>query len=209
MSIFSLFRRQRKIPVLLEQSARNVLEIARQLKDLVAIWEDVPQRVGLINDLEKEGDAITHLIGRELYRNYMTQFDLEDIVSLANSLDDVADFIYTAADDMLLYKVDRPAKGTTELAEIITQTAAEVDAAVSEIHGRINQKQILERCREIHRLENAADGIYRLALSELFANTINMTHSIKWLEIFNHMESAIDKCEDIANILEGISIKYC
>jgi len=185
-----------------------MLKMAQHLKDAGNIWENVPERVGIITDLENQGDAITHLIIRELHRNYMTPFDREDIVSLANSLDDVADSIYSAADAMLLYKVDRPGNRANQLVEIIVQIAAEVEAAVSELRSRINQKQIFERCKEINRLENTADSIYQLALAELFAGSINITYVIKWREIFKYMESAIDRCEDIADILEGIALKY-
>ncbi len=185
-----------------------MLKMAQQFKDAGHIWENVPERVGIITDLENEGDAITHLIIRELHRNYMTPFDREDIVLLANSLDDVADSIYSAADAMLLYKVDRPGNRANQLADIIVQIVAEVETAVSELRNRINQNQILERCKEINRLENMADDIYRLALTELFADSTNIIYVIKWREIFEHMESASDRCEDVANILEGVALKY-
>lgn len=182
--------------------------MAQQLRDVGKIWENVPERVGIITDLENEGDAIIHLIIRELHHNYITPFDREDITLLAYSLDNVADSIYSAADAMLLYKVGRPGNRANQLAEIIVQAVAEVGTAVLELRHRINQRQILERCIEINRLENRADGVYKLALAELFADLTDMIYTIKWRDIYEYMESAADRCEDVANILEGMAIKY-
>ena len=161
------------------------------------------QRVGVITDLEHQGDAITHQIFEQLHRSVITPFDREDIALLAHSLDDVVDFIHGAADAMLLYKVDRPTHRARELAEIAVQAVTEVERAVSEIHNRIGRNQLLKRCIEINRLENIGDSVYRSAMAELFDDSANIPDLIKWREIYNHMESVIDRCEDIANILEG------
>ena len=185
-----------------------MLNMAQYLKDTSNIWENVPERVEIITGLENEGDAITHLIFRELCRTYVTPFDREDILSLANTLDNVADSICAAANDMLFYKVDRPGNRINELAEVIVQIAAEVETSVSEMRNRINQKQMLERCKEINRLENVADGIYKLALAELFTDLSNMIDIIKWRDILQHLEDAVNGCEDAANVLEGMAIKY-
>jgi len=84
----------------------------------------------------------------------------------------------------------------------------EVEQAVSEMHDRIGRKQLLKRCVEINRLENVGDNVYRSAMAELFDDSVDIAGLIKWREIYNHMESVIDRCEDIANILEGVAIKY-
>ena len=138
----------------------------------------------------------------------ITPFDREDITLLAHSLDDVADFVHSAADAMLLYKVDCPTRRVKELAEIAVQAVAEVEKAVSEMHDRAGRNRLLKRCIEINRLENMGDTVYRSAMAELFDDAADMAGLIKWREIYSHMESVIDRCEDIANILEGVSIKY-
>ena len=205
---FSLIPRERKFFVLFEQSAQNAVKITQQLKDMIYIWENVKERVGIITDLEHQGDAITHQIFEQLHRSVITPFDREDIALLAHSLDDVTDFIHAAADAMLLYKVERPTHRAKELAEIAVQAVAEVEKAVSEMHDRAGRNRLLKRCIEINRLENIGDSVYRSAMAELFDDSADMAGVIKWREIYNHMESVIDKCEDIANILEGVSIKY-
>jgi predicted phosphate transport protein (TIGR00153 family) len=205
---FSLIPRERKFFALFEQSAQNAVKITQQLKDMIYIWENLKERVGIITDLEHQGDAITHQIFEQLHRSVITPFDREDIALLAHSLDDVTDFIHAAADAMLLYKVERPTHRAKELAEIAVQAVAEVEKAVSEMHDRAGRNRLLKRCIEINRLENIGDSVYRSAMAELFDDSADMAGVIKWREIYNHMESVIDRCEDIANTLEGVSIKY-
>jgi len=204
----SLIPKERKFFFLFEQGTQNAVKIAQQLKDMVHIWEHVKERVGVITDLEHQGDAITHQIFEQLHRSFITPFDREDIALLAHSLDDVTDFIHAAADAMLLYKVERPTHRAKELVDIVVQAVAEVEKAVSEIHDRIGRKQVLKRCVEINRLENMGDSVFRSAMAELFNNSADFAGLIKWREIYEHMESVIDRCEDIANILEGVAIKY-
>ena len=205
---FSLIPRERKFFALFEQSAQNAVKIAQQLKDMVYIWENVKQRVGIMNDLEHEGDAITHQIFEQLHRSVITPFDREDIAFLAHSLDDVSDFVHEAADAMLLYKVAKPTNRAKELVDIVVQAVAEVEKAVSEIDNRDGRKHLMERCVEINRLENIGDSVFRSAMAELFDDSTDVAGLIKWREIYTHMESVIDRCEDIANILEGVAIKY-
>ena len=138
----------------------------------------------------------------------ITPFDREDIALLAHSLDDVADFIHAAADAMLLYKVECPTNRARELADLVVQAVVEVEKAISEMHDRVGRKQLLKRCVEINRLENIGDSVFRSAMAELFDDSTDFAGLIKWREIYNHMESVIDRCEDIANILEGVAIKY-
>jgi len=200
--------REKKFFALFEQGAQNAVKIAQQLKDLVYIWENVKERVWVITDLEHQGDAITHQIFEQLHRSVITPFDREDIGLLAHSLDDVADFIHAAADAMLLYKIERPTQRAREMVDIVVQAVVEVEGAVSEIHDRIGRKQLLNRCVEINRLENMGDSLFRSAMAELFDDSVDLAGLIKWREIYTHLESVIDRCEDIANILEGVAIKY-
>jgi uncharacterized protein len=205
---FSLFPREEKFFVLFEQSAQNAVKIANQLNDLVNIWENVKERVEMIANLEHDGDAITHQIIAQLHRTFVTPLDREDIALLAQTLDDITDLIHTSADAMLLYQVDRPTGKVRELADIVVQAAVEVEKGVAEIHERIDRDKLLKRSMEINRLENVGDSVYRSALAELFVNSPDFAYLMKWREIYEYVESAIDKCEDIANILEGIALKY-
>jgi len=200
--------REKKFFALFEQSAQNTVKIAQQLRDLVYVWENVRERVGIITELEHQGDAITHQVMAQLHRTFITPFDREDIALLTHSLDNVTDSIHAAADAMLLYKVERPTNRAKELADIVVQTAAEVEEAVSEIHGHIKREHLLRHCIEVNRLENMGDDVYRSALAELFVESTDVVALIKWREIYDHMESALDSCEDVANVLEGVALKY-
>ncbi|MDM8000788.1 MAG: DUF47 domain-containing protein [Dehalococcoidia bacterium] len=207
---FSLMPTEKKFAVLFEQSAHNAVRIAQQLRDMVFTWENIEERLAIITDLEHEGDAITHQIVAQLHRSFITPFDREDIAVLAHSLDEVTDFIHSSADMMVLYRAGRPTARARDLAEIIVQTATEVQKAVSEIrsHSRINREELLKRCMEINRLENDGDSVYRAAVAELFSDSTDTSYLIKWREIYEHMENAIDRCEDVANVLEGVALKY-
>jgi len=205
---FSFMPKEKKFAVLFEQSAHNAVKIAHQLKDMVCTWENIEERLGIITDLEHEGDAATHQIMAELHRSFITPFDREDIALLAHSLDEVTDFIHSSADMMILYKVGQPTERARQLADIIVQTTTEVEKAVSEIHPHLKREELLKRCMEINRLENEGDSVYRAALADLFSDSTDTASLIKWREIYEHMETAIDRCEDIANLLEGVALKY-
>ncbi len=204
----SLVPREKKFFALFEQGSQNALKVAQQLKEMVYVWENVKQRVWVINDLEHQGDAITHQIFEQLHRSVITPFDREDIALLAHSIDDVVDFIHAAADAMLLYKIERPTNRAKEMVDIVVQAVSEVEKAISEMHDRAGRKKLLNRCVEINRLENVGDGVFRSAMAELFDEAADFAGVIKWREIYEHMESVTDRCEDIANILEGVSLKY-
>lgn len=193
---------------LFEQSAQNMVKAAQGLKNLVDTGEDIEWMVGEITELEHQGDTITHQIIARLHRTFVTPFDREDIALLAHTLDDVTDFIHAAADAMLIYKVKCPTPRAKELADIIVQAATEVERAMPQLRRRSEVKQILERCVELNRLENAADRVYRSAMGELFSDSTDIAEIIKWREIYEHMESATDRCEDVANVLEGIALKH-
>jgi len=205
---FPFIPREEKFFALFEESARNVVKAAQGLKNLVDEWQNVEEEVAQITELEHEGDTITHQIMAQLHRTFVTPFDREDIALLAHTLDDVTDFIHAAADAMLIYKVDHPSQRAKELADIIVQATAEVERAMPQLRHRAELRQILTRCVEINRLENMADRVFRSAMAELFNDSTDIAHIIKWREIYEHMESATDRCEDVANVLEGVALKH-
>ena len=205
---FPFIPREEKFFELFEEDAHNVVKAAQKLKELVDTWKNVEGRVNEITELEHEGDRITHQIMEQLHRTFVTPFDREDIALLAHSLDDVTDFIHAAADAMLIYKIDQPTQRAKDLADIIVQAAAEVERALPQLRRRAQLKQVLERCVEINRLENMADRVFRSAVGELFDDSTDIANVIKWREIYEHMESATDRCEDVANVLEGVALKH-
>ena len=191
-----------------EASAKNTVKAAQALKEMLESWQFIDSRAAEITELEHEGDTITHQIISLLHRTFVTPFDREDIALLAHTMDDVIDFIHAAADAMFIYKIKEPTQRAKELADIILQGANEMEMAVSGLRKRSQLQMVQERCVEINRLENMADRVYRAGMAELFDNTDDIAEIIKWREIYGHMESATDRCEDVANVLEGVALKH-
>jgi uncharacterized protein len=208
MAKLSFLPRETKFFDLFEQSAVNAVKAAQQLKDMLDSWENIEKKVAQITEYEHIGDSVTHEIIAQLHRTFITPFDREDIALLAHSLDDVTDFIEAAADAMFLYRIDSPTRRAKELGDILVQITTEVEGAINELHHKLVLKQILQRSMEMNRLENMADTVYRSAMAELFIESTDVAYIIKWREIYEYMETATDRCEDVANALEGVALKY-
>ncbi len=205
---FPFIPREEKFFDLFADCAANTVKAARMLKELVDNCTNVKEKFDKITEVEHAGDAVAHQIFELLHRTFVTPFDREDMAVLAHSLDDITDVIEAVASAMYLYKVAQPSRWARELADTIVQSAVEVEAAVSRLKRRAEFKQILEKCVEINRLENMADELFRSAIAELFENPKDTVHLIKWREIYELMESATDRCEDVSNALEGIVLKH-
>jgi uncharacterized protein len=205
---FSLMPHEEQFYTLFENSARNVVKAAQTLKELMDNWRDVKEKVAEIAKLEAEGDAITHQIIAQLHRTFVTPFDREDIAQLAMALDDVVDFIDSSADAMLLYKIVESTQRSRELADLIVQATEEMAKAIPLLRNKGELKKMLTCCIEVNRVENVTDEVYRSAIAELFDNTKDLVMVIKWREIYEHLESATDRCEDVSNVLEGVALKY-
>ncbi|MCK5653501.1 MAG: DUF47 domain-containing protein [Dehalococcoidia bacterium] len=204
---FPFIPREEKFFDLFEESARNLVRGAGLLAELIGKWENIEEKVREISELEHHGDNITHRIIAQLHATFVTPIDREDIAQLAERMDDVMDFIEGAAVAMLIYEVKRPTERAQELADILVRSTSEVSAALPRLRRRNQLNKIPEHCIEINRLENEADRVVRAALTELFHDQVDLADVIKWREIYEHMETATDRCEDIANVLEGVMIK--
>jgi hypothetical protein len=191
---------------LFEKSVANVAAAAKELANLFEDYTNVPQKVARVVELEHRGDFITHQIIEQLHRSFLTPLDREDITLLAGRLDDVMDFIEDAANAMLIYKIEKPTIRAREQAAILVAMAEELVKAIPCLRNRSKNKQILEYCIEINRLENEADAVMRFALVELF-DGMPPYDVIKWREIYQHLENAADRGEDVANVLEGVVLK--
>jgi len=210
-SILSIFMPKNKIFYdLFEKVAANVSIMSDKLRDLVAESDNDKKLAILsqIEDLEHENDNLTHNIFTELGRNFITPFDREDIHYLATSLDDIADYIYASAKKMNFYKVNTNDMGIQKLAEVIQISAAEVRKAVIELRGMKNMKAVTESLVKINSLENQADDLFDMSIERLFETEPDAKEVIKKREIYQVMEIATDKCEDAANVIESIIIKY-
>ena len=157
--------------------------------------------------MEHVGDSVTHEIFTALSTNFITPFDREDIQYLASSLDDIADYIDGSAKRLVLYKIDEYSQPMRQMAEIIFKSAVEIKAAVGELKSLENKLRIREALVRINSLENHADDIFDGAIANLFEEEKDAIKIIKLKEILSNMETATDKCEDVANVIETILIK--
>ena len=195
---------------LFENVADNVALMGNKLRILVG-EPDFDKRTAIINqieDLEHANDDLTHRIFTELGRNFITPFDREDIHYLATSLDDIADYIYASAKKINFYRVNPNDSGIQKLTEIIDQCAAQVQIAVKELRNMKNLRLVTEAFVKINSMENQADDVFDLSIERLFETEPDAKEVIKKREIYTVMEVATDKCEDAANVIESIIIKY-
>ncbi len=207
MPRFSIMPREPKFFDLFEKSAANVAKASREFADFLENYSNIPLKVARITELEHEGDAITHQIMEQLHRTFVTPLDREDIALLTERLDDMMDFIEDAAIAMLLYRIEQPTTRAREMAAVLVAMTSELVVALPRLRNRSRMREILGHCVEINRLENEADAILRHALAELFDDT-PIADVIKWREIYEHLETAVDKGEDVANVLEGVVLKH-
>ena len=195
---------------MLEEGAQNANIGAKALLNLLKEWDDLDVRaeVAHIVELEHMGDDICHKIAAKLHKTFVTPIDHEDIALLGNAIDDIMDFILAAAEALLYYKIPHPTESSIKLASVVVEVTQEVEIAVPYVRRRKRIEDVLGHCVEINRLENKADKILHTAVADLFDNVTDAIELIKWREIYEHMESATDRCEDVANIIEGVALKY-
>ena len=189
---------------LFEEAAVNLVRGADLLDQMLRTY---PERADLARDIllcEQEGDRITHDLIRRLNETFVTPIDREDIILLASSLDDIADLIEEVADYLGLYKIEAPMEQAQRLAHIILDASRQVAEAMPRLRGF---RDISHFTVEINRLENDGDRIVREAVASLFEGGIDPMVVIRWKDVFERLEDAIDACETVANVLEGIVIK--
>ncbi|HLC22090.1 MAG TPA: DUF47 family protein [Candidatus Methylomirabilis sp.] len=203
--MFRLIPREEKFFEFFEKAANNILDGAKVLVQMTDEQDgDFEKGWKQLEDLEHVGDKITHQIIRKLNRTFITPIDREDIHALTVALDDVMDLIEAVAARMSLYKIKQPTEEARKLALVILKSAEEIVKAVSNLE-RLDD--VTEHCIEINRLENEADEISREAIAGLFEKGQDPIDVIKWKEIYETMETATDRCEDVANIVEGVALK--
>jgi predicted phosphate transport protein (TIGR00153 family) len=192
-----------------EQETANLVIAAEKLVDLFNNYENVEAKAKELKDLEHKGDVITHQIIARVHRTFVTPIDREDITLLAHSLDDVMDFIEAAGRTANLYHIAQPTERARELARIVDKMARKLNEVVPQLRHRDKFKWIMEQCVEINTLENEADDVQHAALAELFDTCASdACEVIKWRELYGHLENATDRGEDVANVLEGVVLKY-
>ena len=189
---------------LLVRQAANVEAGAAALFDLVTAFEDVPKKASRMRDLEHEGDEITHEVMRRLNTVFVTPLDHEDIHQLTSTLDDVLDHMEAAADLLVLHKIESPLPEMKAQADVLVRATRTTTEAFETLP---KYKKLSQFWVEINRLENEGDRIYRQATADLFGGDFKAMDVLKWKDIIDELEKAIDKLEDVANSLEAIALK--
>ena len=195
---------------LFEEVAVCVARMGELLKEVVS-EPDYDKRAALITQLEIQehvNDDLTHRIFTELGRNFITPFDREDIHYLASALDDICDYIYATTKKINFYRVNPNDIGIQKLADLIDQSTCEIQAAVKELRNMRNMRKITDALVKVNSIENQADDIFDLSIERLFETEPDAKEVIKKREIYQVMEIVTDKCEDAANVIESIIIKY-
>lgn len=192
---------------LFEKAANNVLEGARLLDDFFSDHTSIAVKVKKIEDVEHAGDQITHDTMELLNKTFITPLDREDIHGLVSEMDDILDLIYGTANRMVYYKVPPPNEDMKKVVKILVRAVEEVNKAVLRLRNTKKPQMILAQCIEINRLENEADDALRFAISNLFEREKDPIKLIKEKEILEMLESATDRCEDVANVIEAIVLK--
>lgn len=195
---------------LFEDVATRVNEMGIKLKEMVNEF-DADKRASIlsvIEDLEHKNDDATHLIFTELGRNFITPFDREDIHYLATALDDIADYIYASSKKISFYKVNPNDSGIQKLAELVLQGTSEISIAVKGLRNMKNLREMTEAMVKVNSIENQADDVFDMSIEMLFNQENDFKEVIKKREIYQALETATDKCEDAANVIESIIIKY-
>ena len=203
---FRLIPKEESFFDLFEQASNNLLEAGRLLADTMERFDNVADHAQRMERLEHGGDQIIHDIMARLNRTFITPLDREDIHQLASAIDDVLDFIEATTERFVLYKITSVTPFAKDLSHVIAQQVEEIHRIMPQLR-RMRQPDILRHCIEINRLENAGDRILRNAVAALFDSQTNPLEVMKWRELYELMESATDKCEDVAVVIEGIVLK--
>lgn len=203
--MFGLIPKDEKFFDMFNQLADEIVKGAELLKEMVDHYDDPAKSQKKIKDVEHAADAISHDIIRKLNASFITPFDREDIYALANGLDDILDLIDASAQRFVMFHVEKPTPAAKELVFLLLKSCQTIQKAVAILHGKIDP--ISAFCKEVHSLENEADRVWREAISHLFDSEIDPITLIKWKEIYDTLETATDKCEDAANILESVVVK--
>jgi len=190
-----------------DQAASNLTEATSHLMDLFKNITRLEEKAKIIYGIEQKGDTLTHEVMRRLNKTFITPIDREDIHALASAIDDVLDLIWGAVDRMTVFRITETMPEALEIARALHTTTEVLESSF----GYLREKKysfVHDNCIEINRLENHVDRIFRDALGRLFDDVKDPLMIIKWKEIYEHLEDASDRCEDVANILESIVLKH-
>jgi predicted phosphate transport protein (TIGR00153 family) len=192
---------------LFERAADNARKGAEALLEFLEKWDDLPERAKRIKDIEHAGDELTHEVIERLNRTFITPLDREDIHEIAVRLDDIIDLIDTAVNRLILYRLEAPIEPAKGLARCLVHATRIICEMMPAMRNMKNADRVRQMCRDVHTQENDADRIEHMALAGLFEGATDPFYVIKWKNIIEELEEATDRCEDVANAIEGIVLK--
>ena len=193
---------------LFEAHAARTREAAALLAATLRDGADPERQAERVKEVEHQGDEITHAVIERLHQTFITPMDRDDIHLLISRLDDVLDLIHATSERIWLYglRVMRPE--AREFAAVLEKAVEEIGGAVRVLRDLKDRPRLIAHCTEINRLENEGDRILRRAVARLFHEGADPIEVIKWKEIYDNLENAIDRCEDVANVIEGVALEY-
>ncbi|MBV9850947.1 MAG: DUF47 domain-containing protein [Armatimonadetes bacterium] len=202
-----LLPREEKFFDLFDRLAEKVTIGAEMLEDVLRDFSQAEAAKARLRDLEHEADRLVHEVMDRLNKTFVTPLDREDIHALAHVMDDVLDYADSSLDRMLLYGIDRPIPHALEMATLLVRASQQIRQGVTGLRNFGDIRGILDPCVRINELENQCDVINRQALRALFSDGMDPITILKWREIYDRLENALDRCEDVADVLESIAVK--
>jgi len=203
-----LFPKEENFFELFEELATKILEGSQFFLEMTQTRDYSEPKVAKLKELEHEADVITHNTYEKMHKTFLTPIDREDIYALVNKMDSIMDVIEATAIRIHMYKVKKPDDEIIKQAKILNEAVKKIKEIINGLRNMKNSKMILDGCVEINTLENAGDVVLRTIITNLFIKEQDAIELIKWKEIFERIEEAIDVCEDVSNIVEGIVLKH-
>jgi predicted phosphate transport protein (TIGR00153 family) len=191
-----------------EQHAALTVEGTKEFLSLVTTGANIEAKAKRVSDIEHETDVITHRCVEALHKTFITPIDRDNIHRLITRMDDVMDFVEAAAERIALYDLTVMTADVRDLADALVRAAQQVELAIKGLRNLKDPQSILKQCIDINRLENESDQILRRAVAKLFKEEKDPIMVIKWKEIYENLENAADRCEDVANIIEGVILEH-
>ena len=203
-----LFPKEENFFAYFEELANKIEEGGQLFLEMTEKRDYSEAKVAKLKEIEHEADAITHRTYEKMHKTFLTPIDREDIYALVNKMDSIMDVIEATAIRIHLYKVKKPDDEIIKQAKILNEAIKKIKGIIHGLRNMKNSKMILDGCVEINTLENAGDVVLRTIMANLFETEKDAIELIKWKDIFQLLEEAIDVCEDVSNIMEGIVLKH-
>jgi predicted phosphate transport protein (TIGR00153 family) len=191
-----------------EEHAALTIEGTKEFLSMVTTGANIAAKCRRISDIEHETDTITHRCVEALHKTFITPIDRDQIHTLITRMDDVMDYVEAAAERIELYEITTMTNDVRDLADVLHRSAQQVEGAVRGLRDLKDTHATLKLCIDINRLENEADAILRRSVARLFKEEKDPIMVIKWKEVYENLESASDRCEDVANIIEGVILEH-